>query len=238
MMVTVIGRGNSGTRAMSHTLSASGVYMGRTNVSGDLIPPRAMYDACRVMAAHVVHRGGVDWDFSTLHAMPIDPHFERLVRRYLASILGSNEPNRGWKIPETTLVYPWIVRMFPDIKYIYWIRDPRDCILGEHLTDDLGFFGIPCDTTNDIRLRRAVSWKYQSLVYKATPKPRHLLEMRFEDLVLDQTNAVARLSAFLGIDVAHIPVRPESVGRWKRAPRATCFDFLEPELRERGYELP
>jgi hypothetical protein len=42
-MVTVIGRGHSGTRAMSHTLSASGVYMGATlNRSGDLIPPEAM----------------------------------------------------------------------------------------------------------------------------------------------------------------------------------------------------
>ena len=40
MMITVIGRGHGGTRAMSHTLSESGVYMGATlNGSGDLIPP-------------------------------------------------------------------------------------------------------------------------------------------------------------------------------------------------------
>ena len=40
MLITVIGRGHSGTRAMSHTLSASGVFMGAPlNVSGDLVPP-------------------------------------------------------------------------------------------------------------------------------------------------------------------------------------------------------
>ena len=38
-LTTVIGRGHSGTRSISHTLSASGVYMGEPlNGSGDLIP--------------------------------------------------------------------------------------------------------------------------------------------------------------------------------------------------------
>src|SRR4029079_16815693 len=64
LLVTVIGRGHSGTRAMSHTLSQSGVYMGDTlNKSGDLLPPEQMYEACRVMAKYVKHRGGVQWDF-------------------------------------------------------------------------------------------------------------------------------------------------------------------------------
>ena len=40
MMVTVIGRGHGGTRAISHTLSESGVFMGAPlNESGDLLPP-------------------------------------------------------------------------------------------------------------------------------------------------------------------------------------------------------
>ena len=54
MTITVIGRGHSGTRAMSHTLSASGVYMGaQINKSGDLVPAEDMYEACRIMARHV-----------------------------------------------------------------------------------------------------------------------------------------------------------------------------------------
>src|SRR5690606_2139230 len=73
-LITIIGRGHGGTRAMSHTLSQSGIYMGNTlNASGDLLPPQPMYDACRIIARHVVHKGGVKWDFSKLHTMPIDP---------------------------------------------------------------------------------------------------------------------------------------------------------------------
>ena len=44
MLVTVIGRGHSGTRAMSNTLAASGVWMGEPlNGSWDLIPPESMH---------------------------------------------------------------------------------------------------------------------------------------------------------------------------------------------------
>ena len=49
MLITIIGRGHSGTRAISHTLSASGVWMGEPlNMSGDLLPPEAMYEASRL----------------------------------------------------------------------------------------------------------------------------------------------------------------------------------------------
>ena len=135
-LITVIGRGHSGTRAMSHTLTASGVYMGEPiNPSGDLIPPEAMYDACRVMAKYVTWKGGLNWDFSKLHGMEIPPEFNKLIESYLVTVLNNKSDLRGWKIPETTLVYPWIVRLFPDIKYIFWIRNPRDCIIGSHITD-------------------------------------------------------------------------------------------------------
>ena len=76
-LITIIGRGHSGTRAMSHTLYASGVYMGRTlNRSGDKVPPEEMYDACRVMAKYVKWNGGLTWDFSALHKMDFDPELD------------------------------------------------------------------------------------------------------------------------------------------------------------------
>jgi len=237
MMVTVIGRGHSGTRAMSHTLSASGVFMGgKLNGSGDLVPAEDFYDACRVMAGYVKYLGDLNWDFSALHDMPIDPEFERLVNRYLASLHESDAEHRGWKLPETVLVLPWIVRMFPDINYIYWIRDPRDCILGSHMTDDLADFGIEYDRTDDIRERRAISWKYQSEIYKATPTPKNLLEVRFEDLVLRQDETLKRLEAFLGITMGRVEMRPESVGRWRTAEGRYDFPFFHEELERYGYE--
>ena len=236
MMVTVIGRGHGGTRAMSHTLSASGVFMGAPlNESGDLLPPDDMYAACRVMARHVRHVERLTWDFSTLNEMPIDPEWTRLITSYLMSVLDSDAEHKGWKIPETTLVYPWIVRMFPDIKYIYWIRDPRDSIIGGHRTDDLADFGVAYDRVDDERERRAISWKYQAALYRATPRPRNLIEVRFEDFVFDQERTLARLETFLGIPLARIAVRPESVGRWQTDEGAHDFACFQEELKMYGY---
>jgi hypothetical protein len=224
MMITVIGRGHSGTRAMSHTLSASGVYMGaELNVSGDLVPPEDMYEACRVMARHVSYLGHNRWDFSKLHTMPIDPAFTRLIESYLASVLS------------TTLVFPWIVRLFPDIHYIYWIRDPRDCILGGHVTDDLSRFGVSYDQTDDLRLRRAVSWKYQVELIKSTPKPTHWQTVRFEDFVLKQEQSLERLKKYLGFELATIPVDPTRIGQWKADTSTHNFDFFQADLIEHGY---
>jgi hypothetical protein len=236
MLITVIGRGHSGTRAMSHTLSASGVFMGaQQNESGDLVPPGDMYEACRVMARHVRYLGNMKWDFERLHTMKIDAKFEELLGSYLESVLSSDEPRKGWKIPETVLLYPWLVRMFPNIHYIFWVRDPRDSILGGHLTDDLSDFGVPYDRTDDIRERRAISWKYQSDIYNSTPRPANLLEVRFEDFVLRQDEALARLEQYLGFPMAKIEVRPESVGRWKTADGQYNFPCFQEELEKYGY---
>ncbi|MFI5356527.1 MAG: sulfotransferase family protein [Opitutales bacterium] len=239
MLVTVIGRGHSGTRAMSHTLSASGVCMGKPlNESGDLLPPQAMYEACRVLAPHVRWRGGLDWDFSALATARIPAEFTTLIRSYLRTVLRSRKPHRGWKIPETTLVFPWIQRLHPQAKYIFWIRDPRDCILGHHVTDDLQWLGVSAPQVEDDLLRRAISWKYQYDLVKAASRPANWIEVRFEDFVLRQDETLARLEQFLGIKLAKIPVRPETVGRWRTHPETRCFDFLAPALKAYGYELP
>jgi hypothetical protein len=237
--VTIIGRGHSGTRAMSHTLTASGVFMGAPlNEAGDLLPPESMYTACRLLARHVEWLGGLEWNWGALHAMEVPAEFIQLIESYLVSVISSPAEHTGWKIPETTLVYPWIVRMFPDTHYIYWIRDPRDCILGQHLTDDLNDFGIAYPATDDLRLRRAISWKYQQDLVRATPRPKHWLEVRFEDFILKQAETLARLEDFLGIKLAKIPVQPETVGRWKQDDQVNYFDFFAPAMAQYQYELP
>jgi hypothetical protein len=238
-MITVIGRGHSGTRAISHTLYASGVYMGSAlNPSGDLIPPEAMYDACRVLARSVKWNGGLNWDFSALHTMEIPTEFTELLHKYLKSVLDSESKYKGWKIPETTLIYPWLVRLYPDMHYISWVRNPRDCIIGSHITDDLSDFGIPYEKTEDVRLRRAISWKYQYDIVRSVPRPAKWIEVRFEDFALKQEETLKRLEAFLGIPLGRIVMRSESLDRWKTDTGVNYFDFFEPAMRECGYEIP
>ncbi len=211
---------------------------GTLNGSGDLIPAEDLYKACRVFAKQVKYLGDLKWDFSAVHSGPIDPEFKRLVESYLHSVLSHPTEPKGWKLPETTLIFPWIVRLFPDIKYIFWVRDPRDGILKSHLTDDLADFGVPYDRAEDIRLQRAISWKYQSEIYKSTPKPKHLIEVRFEDFVLKQAETLKRLETFLGFSLATIEVRPESIGRWKRETDFQDFELWQEELETFGYLTP
>ena len=237
-LITVIGRGHSGTRLISHTLYASGVYMGRLiNASGDKMPPDAMYDACRVMAKYVWWNGGLSWDFEALHTMDIDPEFTRLVETYLQDVLPPRNrmAHYGWKLPETTLVYPWIVRMFPDAKYIHWVRDPRDCILRRHKTDDLRDFDIPYPQTEDERERRAISWLYQYEIMKSTPAPEHCITVRFEDAIRHQRETRAKLEEFLGFPLGKVIVRPDSVGRWKTDDGVHDFAFLHPAMKAYQY---
>lgn len=238
-MITVIGRGHSGTRAISHTLYASGVYMGKNlNPSGDLIAPHAMYDACRIFGRYVKWTGGLSWDFSAVHTMEIPDQFKRLLDIYLESVISHKKPLKGWKIPETTLVFPWIVRLYPEIEYIFWVRNPRDCILGNHKTDDMRDFGIQYPVTDDERYRRAVSWKYQYDLVKSTPKPEKWIEVRFEDFVLQQENTLTRLEEFLSIPLGRIIVRPEAVNRWEKDDGINYYDFFEPAMQGYNYEIP
>lgn len=240
-LVTIIGRGHSGTRAISHTLYASGVFMGNhLNRSGDLIPPYEMYNACRIMAEHVQWTGDLNWDFSQLHEMEIPLNFKNLIYSYLGDVLNEHDRNPdklvGWKIPETTLVFPWIRRMFPDMKYIYWIRDPRDCILSRHGTDDMARYDIGYPQTDNERLRRAISWKYQYDLVQATPTPKNWYAVRFEDFVLKQDETLAGLEEYLGIPLGKIIVRPDAVERYKQDDDVHYFDFFGPSMDEFGYE--
>lgn len=223
---------------MSQTLLESGVFMGkRINVSGDLVPAESMYKACRIIARHIPLRGGLEWDFGPVQTMPIPAEFTRLIKRYLKSVLASPAACKGWKIPETILCYPWITRLFPDIRYIFWVRDPRDCITASHMTDDLSEFGIEYPPTENLYLRRAISWKYQNDLVAATPLPRHWIKVRLEDFVQHQDRELARLEEYLGFKLARIPVKHGAIGRHKEQPDQPFPGFLEPAMREHGYEL-
>ena len=195
-----------------------------------------MYVACRVLAQYVDWEGGLSWNFSRLFSEEIPNEFTDLISDYLQDVLNNKSEHKGWKIPETTLIYPWIQRMFPDIKYIHWVRDPRDGILSGHKTDDLRDFGIQYELTDDIRKRRAISWYYQYQLMKATPEPKNWIKIRFEDFVLHQEETLEKLEAFLGFPLGRIIVRKAPVERWKQDANHQELDFLQNALKENGYQ--
>ena len=189
------------------------------------------------MAKYVKWNGDLSWDFSALHEMDIDPEWEHLIDSYLDDVVHDNRSEHaGWKIPETTLIYPWIARKFPDAKFIHWVRDPRDSILSRHRTDDLRDFDIDYPPTDDIREQRAISWYYQYQIMKATPTPKHVLPVRFEDFVLEHEETLERLEDFLGIPLARIIVRKDPIGRWKTDTERHDFDFFGEAMAAHGYE--
>lgn len=238
-MVTVIGRGNSGTRIISHTLIRSGVFMGEPikKDSVDLVPAEDLYEACRIISRHIPWLGGLEWDFGPVQTMPIPREFTQLVDRYLSSVLASPASRVGWKLPETTLCYPWLKRLYPDIRYIFWVRNPRDAIVNPHLTDDLSEFGIQYPETDDPYLQRAISWKYQDDLVAASGRPEHHITVRLEDFITHQDRELARLEEYLGFPLARVPLRTDPIDRHKRTPEVPFPDFLAPAMRHHRYEI-
>lgn len=265
IVTTLIGRGHSGTRAYTKLLVDSGVYMGPKlspsycyspiNAYGRYLGTRlalrltvaegAMYEATRIFARYVDRVGDFEWDFSRAIAADIPDRFVELLNRYLAPIDSAPSP-RGWKLPETILAFPWLARLRPDIRYVHWVRDPRDVLLHRHLTDDLTRFGVPIDYSaigatsiwkRDVRLfRRAISWKYQHDLIMQSEKPKNWLVVRLEDFILDHDKEIERISQFLDVPLAPIPVRPNVVGRWKSAPPVPGIELLTPLMEHYGYE--
>lgn len=204
MFVIVVGRGSGGTRLMSQTLSASDFYTGPVNVSGDLVPAEDMYKAVRLAGERVKMLGPESWDFTGLVESNPTSEFETLVRSYLKPVLRSKHPRCGWKLPETVLAFPWIVKMFPDAYYIHWTRDRTGATKSPHTTDDMTRFGAPTrfkwppKSFSDLLERRLESWAYHREIVSATPMPRQFLPVRYEDFVLNRELELGRISKFLG----------------------------------------
>lgn len=205
-MIIVIGRGHSGTRIIAKTLYESGVFMGnRLNESYDLVPASPMYAAC------LVHAQGGDARF--------------LVQQYVRSVLQHEEP-RGWKLPENTLVYPLLSRMFPEAYFIYWVRHPVGNVSGPHLTDNLARFGVPGLWSANEMERRLESWVYQATLVESTPRPERFLRIRLEDFVLEQDKVLEEIGEFVGLKLTKISVRRDALCKEQVPEKARYYASL------------
>jgi hypothetical protein len=234
--IIIVGRGHSGTRCIANTLRQSGLYMGKVNQSGDTIPGKHLYEAVKMVGSYVDFVTQYKWDFSELITMQPPQEYYELMNKYLYPHF-NGRPEYGWKLPESALAMPWLVKMFPDAYYIHWVRDGRDNILSQHDTERLDFWNIPhiVPMHSSRNYCAAVSWKYHEDLIEATPKPKNWLKVRFEDFVLAQGETLGILEDYLDMGLVKIPVTPEPIGRWESVDVITETAIMKPQLERHGY---
>lgn len=244
-LVIVIGRGHSGTRAIAQTLIASGIHMGdELNNSADFMGTGdgagEMYRAARMFPRAVEQVSPYRWKFDYPLSVSDVPHdFQERVLRYAEPILKRvrDGETAGWKLPETTLCYPWIARMFPEARFLWVVRDPRDVLLKPHGTDDLRQWQVPAEGVNGEMVRRVQSWIYQNQLVEESPIPRFFMKVRLCDLVHNQGRTLERMSSLVGVKLEKIQVYPTPVGRWRReGHREIWHETVREALGRHGYD--
>jgi len=245
--ICVIGKGHSGTGFLATILNESGVYMGKkTNRDMDKGPPDNIY---RIMSLPVGCRQGaiarhkksgtkyaryvkaatdsvpnIEWDFSGMVNGSI-PHIVRYeLKTYIEDLKNITQNLVGWKLTESNLIYPWLVRLYPDWYYIHLVRDVRDIMDRPELTDTeshTDLFNVEGYTSRpnknkfpENNLVRALNWKYQLDIVKSIETPNYI-RITLEDLVMSHGEVIKKLSDFLGFEVNPGRPRKEVVESWK-----------------------
>lgn len=233
--IIVIGRGHSGTRAIAQLLEASGIFMGAPlNPSHDYQGGGGMYHFARACGTYAGGESG-KWDFSGMIQGEIPVEARSNLAKFLQPLLDSGRSPVGWKLPETNLAYPWLVRLYPEARFIHWVRDPRDNILTTHGTDELGSWGLQSSSYVDPIKRRAESWCYHFDIVEQTPRPARFLRVRIEDWIADHAAVESQLSELIGLRIQGVKPKPTE-GRWRGNHAWKAAEGrLKPYLQRLGY---
>ncbi|MGD1087843.1 MAG: sulfotransferase [Verrucomicrobiota bacterium] len=165
------------------------------------------------------------------------------------------------KNPQTTLLLPAYIRIFPEIKILVALRDPRDVVLSCFMqcyvpvtSGNVTYLSLEETTEGYAHLTE--NWKIFSSLIK-----NPWLEVRYEDVVADLESVSRRVLDFLGVswdasvlrfdeharskrvrsptyaDVTQ-PVYKRALGRWRnyRKYLEPCLHRLEPFAKALGYE--
>lgn len=165
------------------------------------------------------------------------------------------------KNPPITLLLPALVRIFPEIKILIALRDPRDvvlsCFMQCHVPVTSGTVTyLSLEETTEGYAHMAEEWKMLSSLIR-----NPWLEVHYEDVVADLESTSRRVLDFLGVswdtsvlrfdehtrskrvrsptyaDVTQ-PVYKRALGRWRnyRKYLEPCLHRLEPFVKALGYE--
>ncbi|MCB9185374.1 MAG: sulfotransferase [Flavobacteriales bacterium] len=237
--IIIIGRAHSGTRILPEALKDSGVYFGEPlNVASDLLPEHPMYEACRIFGPFVDYLGNYEWDFTRVLEAEIPATFIERLETYLKVLIDSDRSTVGWKIPNSNLIYPWLVRLFPKATFIHWTRHPEGATSVMMGIDRLEKWNVPCKKFlfHDFNFKvRAASWKYHVDIVHRTPRPERFLEIRFEDYVADQKGQKKVIEELVGIELKELDLDRKKAWKPKQDWRRK-YPFLTEPMDALKYE--
>jgi hypothetical protein len=165
------------------------------------------------------------------------------------------------KNPSLTPLAPALFRLFPEIKFVTMIRDPRDVVLSCFMQS---FFPVDAISGNFLTLEDAAA-EYAAFMDTwlevSKPLEEKVCEVRYEDMVEDLEGNARRVIGFLGLDwsasvmdydrharekVVRSPtaeavtekVHTRAKARWKNYEKhlEPVFETLAPCMKALGYE--
>jgi hypothetical protein len=188
-------------------------------------PPLADYTEWLSMDRHYRH-----------HQPRIDPalSYPELVRSFLAQM--KEHEGAAHKRMVGVAVhrhFDRLLRVWPEARLLHLVRDPRD------VARSWIEFGWSGNAWAAAREWRELEQSWRAVAAKLPHE--QVFELRFEDLVADPPNVLARVCAFLGLPYSdemlryhehstYGPVDPAQVAKWRSALSPTAQRLMEGEL--------
>jgi tetratricopeptide (TPR) repeat protein len=169
---------------------------------------------------------------TTLEGAQTDALQQSRAKYFHAMELCLNKPIGGRllidKNPSVTLFLAAFIRIFPEIKILIALRDPRDVVLSCFMqcyvpVTPSSVTYLSLEETTEGYAHTAEEWKILSSAIK---NPR--LEVRYEDVVADLESASRRVLDFLGVSWDASVLRFDEHARSKRVRSPTYADVTQP----------
>lgn len=225
--VVIGATGGSGTRVVVQILQAFGVALGnRLNESLDPFVFMRFYD--RWIERFVLDRTGRG-GLGRVERRQIVDELRKTVAGHVEDAKPSPGGAWGWKSPRSIFFVPLLDDVYPAMRFVHVVRDPRDMAFSanQRQLEAHGSLFLTAEEQREPQpVQSALMWRRvneDARAHGSKMGERYML-IRFEDICAEPTRASERLAAFVGADVDPERLReaashvspPASVERWKQ----------------------